>query len=73
MRIDPQRQYHDVETTHFNRKNKFESVIKQYRVNWKTNKKIYQENKIYDIGPFRYFIEYDVDSTKLNTDWERIK
>ena len=73
MKIDPQTQYHDVEIKYFNKKNKFELIIKQYKVNWKTNRKIYQENKVYDIGPFRYFKELDVDSTKLNNDWKRIK
>ncbi|WP_264550159.1 hypothetical protein [Flavobacterium sp. N2820] len=73
MKIDPQTQYHNVEIKYFNKKNKFELIIKQYRVNWKTNKKIYQENMVYDIGPFRYFKEFDVDTTKLNNDWEKIK
>jgi len=73
MKIDPQTQYHDVEIKYFNKKNKFELIIKQYKVNWKTNRKIYQENKVYEIGPFRYFKEFDVDTTKLNNDWERIK
>ena len=46
MKLDPQIQFHDVEIKYFKRKNKFELIIKQYRVNWKTNKKIFQENKI---------------------------
>jgi hypothetical protein len=72
MKIDPQTQYKDVEVKYFNKNNKFERIIKQYRVNWKTNEKTYQENKVYDIGPFRYFMEYDVDSSKLNNEWQKV-
>ncbi|MGH2666640.1 hypothetical protein [Flavobacterium sp.] len=73
MKIDPQIQYYDVEVKYFNKRNKLESITSQYRINWKNNKKIYQENRVYDIGPFRYFIEYDIDSSKLNNDWEKVK
>ena len=72
MKIDPQIQYYDVEVKYFNKKNKFDNIIYQYRVNWKNNKKIYQENRVYDIGPFRYFIEYDIESSKLNNDWQKV-
>lgn len=73
MKLDPQIQYYDVEVTYFNKRNKFERIISQYHTNWKTNKKMYKENIVYDIGPFRYFIEYDIDSSKLNNDWQKIK
>jgi hypothetical protein len=73
MKIEPPTQFHDVEIKYYNKKNKFEFVIKQYRINWKNNKKIYLENKVYDIGPFRYFLEFDIDSSDLNSDWEKIK
>lgn len=72
MKLDPEVQYYDVEVKYLNKENKFKRTINQYRVNWKTNEKIYLENKVYDIGPFRYFIEYDIDSSKLNNEWKKL-
>ncbi len=73
MKIDPQIQYYDVEVKYFNKKNKFDKIINQYYINWKTNKNVPVENRVYDFGPFRYFIEYDVDTSKLNDNWEKVK
>lgn len=69
MKIDPQTQYHDVEIIYYNNENKFDRIIYQYYVNWKTNEKVFRENRIYDIGPFRYFIEYNVDTSDLKDNW----
>ena len=69
LKLDPKRQYHDVKITYYNKENKFDRVIYQYHVNWKTNEKKFQENRIYDIGPFRYFIEKNVDTSKLKGNW----
>lgn len=69
LKLDPQRQYHDVKITYYNRENKFDRIMYQYHVNWKTNEKKFQENRIYDIGPFRYFIEKDIDTSKLKGNW----
>jgi hypothetical protein len=69
MKLDPQRQYYDVEITYHNKENKCDRIMYQYYVNWKTNEKKFQENRIYDIGPFRYFIEKDIDTSKLKGNW----
>lgn len=73
MKIDPQNQYYDVEITYFNRKNKFEKIINQYYVDWKSNNKIYNQNKVFDFGPFRYFIEYNVNTDSLSENWVKTK
>ncbi len=70
MKLDPQKQYHDVKITYYNKENKFDKIVYQYHVNWKTNEKKFQENRIYDIGHFRYFIENNVDTSKLKENWK---
>lgn len=73
MRLDPKIQFYDVEIKYFSKKNKFERIINQYYVVWKNNQKKYFENRVCDIGPFRYYIEYDVNLSELNDDWVKME
>lgn len=65
-KIDPQAQFFDITTVYRNKNQNNEKIISQYYVNWKTNKKIPTNNRIYDFGPFRYYIQYNIDTLKLN-------
>ncbi len=69
MKLDPQRQYFDFKIKYYNKGSKSDKIINQYYVNWKSNKMIFVDNRVYDFGPFRYFVEYDVDTSKLKNDW----
>ncbi len=64
-KIDPQTQFFDIVTIYRNKNQKNDKIISQYYVNWKTNKPIPTNNRIYDFGPFRYFIEYDIDTLEI--------
>ncbi len=66
-KIDPQTQFFDISTIYRHKSQKNDKIISQYYVNWKTNKHIPTNNRVYDFGPFRYFIEYDIDTLKLDT------
>ncbi|MFY7987497.1 MAG: hypothetical protein ACOVNP_01350 [Flavobacterium sp.] len=35
-------------------------------MNWKSNKPVPTNNRIYDFGPFRYFVEYDIDTLEID-------
>ena len=73
MKIDPQIQYYDVETLYWNKTNKFEKIQKQYYINWKNNQKNIVNNKVFDFGPFRNYIEYHVKIEKLDENWNKTK
>ena len=64
-KIDPQTQFFDIATIYRNKNQKNDKIISQYYVNWKTNKPIPTNNRVYDFGPFRYFIEYDIDTLEI--------
>jgi hypothetical protein len=65
-KIDPQTQFFDITTIYRKKSQKNDKIISQYYVNWKTNKDIPTNNRVYDFGPFRYFVEYDIDTLKLD-------
>jgi hypothetical protein len=73
-KIDPQIQFFDIATIYRNKSHKNDKIISQYYVNWKSNKPIPTNNRVYDFGPFRYFIEYDIDTLKLDKkEWVKEK
>jgi len=65
-KIDPQTQFFDIATIYRNKSQKNDKIISQYYVNWKSNKPVPTNNRVYDFGPFRYFIEYDIDTLKID-------
>lgn len=73
MRIDPQIQYYDLETIYWNKANKFEKIEKQYYINWKSNQKHIVLNKVSDFGPFRNYLQYNIDTETLDSDWVKKK
>lgn len=73
MKIDPQTQYYDIKTLYWNKENKFEKIEQQYYINWKNNQKNIVNNRVYDIGPFRNYIEYRVKTEQLPKNWEKIE
>lgn len=73
MRIDPQIQYYDIETLYWNRTNKFEKIQKQYYINWKSNQKHVVFNKVFDFGPFRNYLQYNIKTEALDDDWVKMK
>ena len=72
-KIAPQSQYYDIETLYWNKTNKFEKIQKQYYINWKNNQENIVINKVFDFGPFRYYIEYEVETENLNDNWIKIE
>lgn len=71
-KIDPQTQFFDIATIYRNKSQKNDKIISQYYVNWKSNKPVPTNNRVYDFGPFRYFIEYDIDTLKIDKkEWEK--
>jgi len=73
-KIDPQTQFFDIATIYRNKSQKNDKIISQYYVNWKSNKPVTTNNRVYDFGPFRYFIEYDIDTLKLDKkEWVKEK
>ena len=73
MKIDPQIQYYDIKTIYWNKENKFEKIEEQYYINWKNNQKNIVNNKIFDFGPFRFFLEYNVKTEQLSKNWIKIE
>ena len=72
LKIDPPIYYHDIETLYFNKKNKFDKIEKQYYVNWKSNKNDTVINRVRDYGLFREFIEYEIDTAKIDESWIKV-
>ncbi len=69
-KIDPQTQFFDIAIIYRHKNQKNDKIISQYYVNWKTNKPIPTNNRVYDFGPFRYFIEYDINTLEIDKkDW----
>lgn len=73
MKIDPQTQYYDIKTLYWNKENKFEKIEQQYYINWKNNQKNIVNNKVFDIGPFRNYLEYHVEAEQLPNNWVKIE
>ena len=65
-KIDPQTQFFDIAIIYRNKSQNNDKIISQYYVNWKTNKPVTTNNRVYDFGPFRCFIEYDIDTLQLD-------
>lgn len=65
-KIDPQTQFFDIATIYRNKSQKNDKIISQYYVNWKSNKPVPTNNRVYDFGPFRYFVEYDIDTLEID-------
>ena len=65
-KIDPQTQFFDIATIYRNKSQKNDKIISQYYVNWKSNKPVPTNNRIYDFGPFRYFVEFDIDTLEID-------
>jgi hypothetical protein len=65
-KIDPQTQFFDIATIYRNKSQKNDKIISQYYVNWKSNKPVPTNNRIYDFGPFRYFVEYNIDTLEID-------
>jgi hypothetical protein len=69
MKIGQRVQYYDIDTLYWNKKNKFEKVQKQYYINWENNHKNITLNKISDLGPFRNYLEYNIEIEQMDEDW----
>ncbi|MBB6464113.1 hypothetical protein [Flammeovirga kamogawensis] len=68
--IDPNVQFRDSEVLYVNNDNPNEKIIRQYDINWKTNKKEFFNNHVLDIGFFRIYKSYGIDIHKLNSNWK---
>jgi len=73
LKIDPQVQYFDLKTIYHNKESTSEKINEQYYINWKTNEKIYLSNRVYDFGPFRNYLERNVDINKLGKNWIKVE
>jgi hypothetical protein len=73
-KIDPQTQFFDIATIYRNKSQKNDKIISQYYVNWKSNKPVPTNNRVYDFGPFRYFVEFDIDTLEIDKrEWVKEK
>jgi len=70
-RIDPDVQFKDYEILYINKLNPREKIISQYNVNWKTNEKEFQNNHVVDIGIFRIYKSYGIDTLYLKRKWKK--
>jgi len=68
--IDPDIQFRDSKVLYVNKQNSNEKIIRQFDVNWKTNKKEFQNNIVEDIGIFRIYKSYGIDTLKLDKKWK---
>lgn len=72
MKIDPQIQYYDIKTIYLSKESKFISIKQQYYINWKNNQKNIVNKKNCDFGPFRNYLEYNIETEKLSNNWIKI-
>ncbi|MBL4642389.1 MAG: hypothetical protein JKY44_02235 [Flavobacteriaceae bacterium] len=70
-KIDPDIQFKDYEILYVNKLNPREKIISQYDVNWKTNEKEFQNNHVVDIGIFRLYKSYGIDTLSLKQKWKK--
>lgn len=68
--IDPDVQFRDSEILFINRQNPNEKIIRQSYVNWKTNEKEFINNHVKDIGIFRVYKSYGIDTLNLDKKWK---
>ena len=68
--IDPDVQYRDSQILFVNRQNPNEKIIRQFDVNWKTNKKYFINNQVEDFGIFRIYKSYGIDTLNLDKNWK---
>jgi hypothetical protein len=68
--IDPDVQFRDSEILFVNKLNPNEKIIRQFDVNWKTNEKEFMNNHVKDIGIFRIYKSYGIDTLNLNKKWK---
>lgn len=68
--IDPDVQFRDSEVLFVNKQNPNEKIIRQFDINWKTNEKEFMNNHIKDIGIFRIYKSYGIDTLNLNGKWK---
>lgn len=70
-KIDPDIQFKDSEILYVNEQNTDEQIISQFDVNWKTNEKEFQNNHIENIGFFRIYKKYNIDTLNLEKKWKK--
>lgn len=71
FKIDPDIQFRDSKVLFINELNPNEKIISQYYVNWKTNQKKHQNNRIENIWVFRYYKSYNIDTLNLEKNWRK--